>query len=175
MNAIVYNIENYYNESFFVEIEEICRKPFHLYWEVVLFFKTVKAKRQVRKIEKLNLRFAKSIYKMDFATLTSFEEKVTEISQSLSKQVIYCNHCANAKCRTKYIGFYFTPLKSSFDNLLKSIKESYHINADNVFDSDSAYLENNEALRSFSDIWDCESTKEEKEFVFKQNAELMPD
>ena len=56
MNTISYDI-NYFNEAFINEIEELCDKPYHIYWEIQLWFKIVKAKRILRKTEKSNLFF----------------------------------------------------------------------------------------------------------------------
>jgi hypothetical protein len=171
MSTISYNIDSFYNDSFFREIEEICNKPYRFYREIELFFKTIEAKRIVKKTEKLNLSLISSLYEFDFARVMEIERRIKEILESLSSIANACSQCEYTRCKERYSDIYIIPLIVSFENLLKSIQNSYHLNADNIFKTDDEYKENNEALKAFADIWDDEPTIEEEEFVFKHNVE----
>jgi hypothetical protein len=171
MNTISYDIDFYNNDFLLKEIEEICRKPYRLYREAEMLFISLKAKRQVKKILKFNMRITESVYKMDFTNVLEIEKKVTTIIESLNQSEEVCRNCTYTKCKEKYLGSYFKPLKDSFMMLHTSMNNSYHLNADNIFKTDEEYKENNEALKEFADLWDDEPTIEEKEHVFRHNVE----
>lgn len=171
MNTISYDI-NYFNEAFINEIEELCDKPYHIYWEIQLWFKIVKAKRILRKTEKSNLFFIESLYKIDFTTVLDVEKSAKHILDLSTTIVNGCSQCQYTKCKEKFSDIYFIPLMVSFEKVLKAIQNSYHLNADDIFKTEKEYKENNEALKVFSDIWNYETPDEDKEFIFKHNAEL---
>ncbi|MDO9341558.1 MAG: hypothetical protein Q7T72_13675 [Bacteroidales bacterium] len=171
MNFISYDIDYFYYESFLKEIEEICNKPYHFYREVELRFKAIKAKRMLIKIEKLNLYFIESIYEIDFNTVLETEKRAKQILELSTTIIKGCSQCPYTKCKEVFSDVYFIPLMISFEKLLKSIQNSYHLNADDIFKTDEEYKENNEALKAFADLWDNEPTIEEKEHVFRHNVE----
>jgi hypothetical protein len=171
MNTISYDIDFYYNDFLLKEIEEICNKPYRLYREVEMFIISFKAKRQVKKILKFNKQIIESVYKMDFAKVLEIEKRATTILESLSQAEEMCRNCTHSKCKEKYLGSYFVPLKDSFTILHTTMNNSYHLDANSIFKSEEDYRQNNEALKAFADLWDDESTLEEEEFVFKHNVE----
>jgi hypothetical protein len=172
MSTLSFDIDYFYNESFLKEIEEICNKPYHLYREVELRFKAIKAKRMLKKTEKVNLYFIESLYKYDFATVLETEKRAKYILELSTSIVNGCSQCQYKKCKEIFSDIYFIPLMVSFEKLLKSIQSSYHLNADDIFKTDEDYKENNEALKVFTDIWDYEIPEEDKELIFKHNAEV---
>ena len=101
-----------------------------------IIFVSFKAKRQVKGIEKYNLKLSKSLYKLDFTEVREVENKMAQILKSVSQSEKICQNCPYTKCKTRYMGSYFTPLRVSFERLLKAIEDSYHLNADEIFENE---------------------------------------
>ena len=172
MSTVSYDIDEYYNESFLKDLVEICLIPDRLIREARFFFSSLKAKRKVKKIIKFNHKLMESLLSMDYFEVLQFEKKVINFLESTTRLIKECTNCPEISCKERLLKPYFFPLKSSFESLLIAMRETYHINANEVFETDEEYKQNNEALKAFADIWDYDTPEEDKQLIFKYNADL---
>jgi hypothetical protein len=174
MNTFICNTDSYNrikNGIFYSELEELCKISFNLLYKIKLYIFIVKAKFAARRMIKTNDKFIKYLYQIEYVEVKNCEKMALEILNLLALQSSKHKVDENIKCIRIFNKIFVNPINNSFKSVVKSINESYHFNAKEIFESDKDYKENNEALKVFADLWDDETPDEDKEQVFNYNAE----
>mgnify|MGYP000915962680 CR=1 FL=1 len=172
MSSLSIDIEDYRminDGSFYREFKQICETS-SIFTDVRLLIFQYRLNRIVRKLKRINNSIIHNLYKYDYTTIGNYVSEATKIVDSMITQSNKCGECGSVKCKVVMIDKLYGPTIESFMGVLDTIKQSQYFNADNYFSEDE-YVNNNDELSVFADLWDYDSSEEDSKIAFEYNSQ----
>ena len=132
----------------------------------IVLFALVKAFSRMRKdSEKLRLQVKETYLTMSFEEL---EREEAELNKVLSHLKQARDEMGDSKLFPS-VPRNLSAVIQNFESIENMLVSRRTIAKDEMFDSEEEFQEYQEAMKSLGDVWNYESTSEEKEYVFNRN------
>jgi hypothetical protein len=152
------------------EIENLCGEK-SLFAQFKGYFQIRKIMRLSNKAIAFNSEFVNQIYKFEYDDVVEYQDILASTLKNIESLHQRCGDCTDTVCRNEIDSKFYTPFIKSIKDTYDAINKSFYFNGRHLF-SEEEFNKRSEIFATFSDIWDYESSKEEKRLVFEHNAEL---